>query len=174
MACNHYAHPIDLLPVVDLNAETVVRIDGTDRLPAPKIPSEPVNYHRDLVKNNTYLPSSFRPAPAPLNVTQPEGPSFTVEGNLVKWQGWEVRIGFNYREGLVLHDATFGGKMVMRRGSLVEMAVPYADPHPPFHRKCAFDVGDYGTEASDSHSSDPTPAIIENYAHDSCKIKSNL
>lgn len=21
-------------------------------------------------------------------------------------------------------------------------AVPYADPHPPFHRKCAFDVGD--------------------------------
>lgn len=28
--------------------------------------------------------------------------------------------------------------------SLVEMAVPYADPHPPFQRKCAFDVGDYG------------------------------
>eukprot|EP00737_Agarophyton_chilense_P003901 gb/GEZJ01004711.1/.p1 GENE.gb/GEZJ01004711.1/~~gb/GEZJ01004711.1/.p1 ORF type:complete len:364 (-),score=39.21 gb/GEZJ01004711.1/:104-1195(-) len=24
------------------------------------------------------------------------------------------------------------------------MAVPYADAHPPFERKCAFDVGDYG------------------------------
>ena len=24
------------------------------------------------------------------------------------------------------------------------MAVPYADPNPPFERKCAFDVGDYG------------------------------
>ena len=26
--------------------------------------------------------------------------------------------------------------------STVLQAVPYADPHPPFHRKCAFDVGD--------------------------------
>jgi primary-amine oxidase len=24
------------------------------------------------------------------------------------------------------------------------MAVPYADPNPPYTRKCAFDVGDYG------------------------------
>eukprot|EP00282_Hemiselmis_andersenii_P036548 CAMPEP_0169427548 /NCGR_PEP_ID=MMETSP1042-20121227/835_1 /TAXON_ID=464988 /ORGANISM="Hemiselmis andersenii, Strain CCMP1180" /LENGTH=660 /DNA_ID=CAMNT_0009537625 /DNA_START=22 /DNA_END=2005 /DNA_ORIENTATION=- len=144
MACNHYAHPIDLLPVVDLNAEKVIRIDGSERMPPPKIPSEPVNYHRDLVKNNTYLPSKFRDAPAALNVTQPDGPSFVVDGNVVKWQGWDFRVGFNYREGLVIHDASFQGKMVLRRGSLVEMAVPYADPHPPFQRKCAFDVGDYG------------------------------
>jgi Cu2+-containing amine oxidase len=33
---------------------------------------------------------------------------------------------------------------IMHRGSLVEMAVPYGDPHEPFTRKCAFDVGDYG------------------------------
>ena len=72
------------------------------------------------------------------------GPSFEVDGRVVKWQGWEFRVGFNYREGLVLHDVEFNGKSVMRRGSLVEMAVPYADPHPPFQRKCAFDVGDYG------------------------------
>ena len=32
---NHYAHPIDILPVVDLNTQTVVRIDGLDREPAP-------------------------------------------------------------------------------------------------------------------------------------------
>ena len=40
----------------------------------------------------------------PLNVTQPEGPSFTVEGNLVRWQKWHIRISFNAREGLVLHN----------------------------------------------------------------------
>ncbi|MCU0566594.1 MAG: hypothetical protein MUF49_08360, partial [Oculatellaceae cyanobacterium Prado106] len=27
-----------------------------------------------------------------------------MEGNLVKWQKWEFRVGFNYREGLVLHQ----------------------------------------------------------------------
>jgi hypothetical protein len=26
-----------------------------------------------------------------------EGPSFTVEGGLVKWQKWQLRVGFNYR-----------------------------------------------------------------------------
>ena len=31
---------------------------------------------------------------------------------------------------------------IVHRASLVEMAVPYADTHAPFHRKCAFDVGD--------------------------------
>ena len=29
---------------------------------------------------------------------------------------------------------------VLHRASLVEMCVPYADPNPPYQRKCAFDV----------------------------------
>ena len=29
---------------------------------------------------------------------------------------------------------------VLHRMSLVEMCVPYADPNPPYQRKCAFDV----------------------------------
>ena len=48
------------------------------------------------------------------------------------------------REGLVLQDVKFNNRSVMNKGSLVEMAVPYGDPRPPFSRKCAFDVGDYG------------------------------
>ena len=39
----------------------------------------------------------------PLNVVQPEGPSFTVDGNMVFWQKWSMRVSFNYSEGLVLH-----------------------------------------------------------------------
>jgi len=27
-----------------------------------------------------------------------------VEGNLIRWQKWNIRHSFNYREGLVLHD----------------------------------------------------------------------
>lgn len=81
-------------------------------------------------------------------MVQPEGASWTLEGNLIKWQKWHVRMSFNYREGLVLHDIGYedGGRVrpIIHRMSLVEMAVPYADPNPPYTRKCAFDVGDYG------------------------------
>ena len=40
----------------------------------------------------------------PLDVVQPEGPSFSVNGNEVSWQKWNFRVSFNYREGLVLHN----------------------------------------------------------------------
>lgn len=33
---------------------------------------------------------------------------------------------------------------VMHRASTVEIIVPYGDPRAPFHKKCAFDVVDYG------------------------------
>lgn len=142
---NHYAHPIDILPVVDLNSETVVKIDGLDR-PAPKIPTASVNYHRDLLSTNSYLQTTWRDNTLKtLNVVQPDGPSFTVsDTNLVEWQKWKFRVGFNYREGLVLHDVEYDGRSVVKRAALVEMAVPYGDPRPPYTRKCAFDVGDYG------------------------------
>jgi primary-amine oxidase len=141
---NHYAHPIDIVPVVDLNARKVVTINGMDR-PPREIPTASVQYHRDLLSTNSYLESSWRQERlAALDVVQPEGPSFKVTGNHVEWQKWTFRVGFNPREGLVLHELAYDGRPVLHRASLVEMAVPYADPHPPYQRKCAFDVGDYG------------------------------
>src|SRR5690606_1430063 len=43
----------------------------------------------------------------PLHVTQPEGPSFTLDGNLVQWQNWSLRVGFNHREGMTLHTVRY-------------------------------------------------------------------
>ena len=48
-----------------------------------------------------------RPAPhhaAPIEITQPEGPSFTLDGHALRWQDWSMRIGFDAREGLTLHQ----------------------------------------------------------------------
>lgn len=127
MEDNHYAHPIDILPIVDLNSKSLVRIDGLDRTPAPKIPQTSVQYHRNLLSTNEYLAKDWRkPGLANLDIVQPDGPSFAVsDGNLVEWQNWTFRVGFNYREGLVLHDVCFDGRSVLKRGALVEMAVPY-------------------------------------------------
>lgn len=33
---------------------------------------------------------------------------------------------------------------IIHRASTVEIIVPYGDPRAPFHKKCAFDVVDYG------------------------------
>ncbi|GBF99493.1 copper amine oxidase [Raphidocelis subcapitata] len=141
---NEYAHPLDVVPIVDLNAGEVIDIESYPT-PPRAIPRAPGNYHRRLLER------PFREAPKPLHVTQPEGPSFTVDGWRVDWQGWDFRIGFNGREGLVLYDVCYtdpqeGGRRrpVVHRASIVEMAVPYADPSPPYNRKCAFDAGDYG------------------------------
>lgn len=110
---------------MDLNGRTVVDISGLDRTPAPKIPTDSVNYHRDLLETNSYLQTVWRHETLKaLNVTQPDGPSFTVsDGNQVTWQKWSFRVGFNYREGLVLHNVRFDGRSVLSRASLVEMAV---------------------------------------------------
>lgn len=149
---NAYAHPLDALPVVDLDTRQVVDLGiqgSTESLDKLEAPRDNYNYHPTLVGGNC-LPGTLSQeregfsVPKPLEIVQPEGPSFKVEGHLVKWDKWKLRVGFNHREGLVLHDVRYDGDLVLWRGSLVEMAVPYADPEPPFHRKCAFDVGDYG------------------------------
>ncbi|WIA30543.1 hypothetical protein OEZ86_000626 [Tetradesmus obliquus] len=137
---NAYAHPLDLVALVDMLQKCVVAIDKHSK--APQIPASDSNYHAEL------FPGPWRQDIKPLNVLQPEGPSFSVDGMAVSWQKWSFRVGFNYREGLVLHQLSYndGGKQrpVLHRASLVEMAVPYGDPREPFQRKCAFDVGDYG------------------------------
>lgn len=139
---NCYAHPLDMVPIVDLNLKRVVQIDKPYGDSPPPIPSLNINYHRDLCERPP------RSGLKPLDIIQPDGPSWTITGNLIDWQKWSIRISFNYREGLVLHNVAYNDagnlRPILHRASLVEMAVPYAAPQSPFIRKCAFDVGDYG------------------------------
>lgn len=91
------------------------------------------------------LPNGVRKDVKPLNVSQPEGPSFVVtDDSLVEWQKWRFRVSFNPREGAVLHDIHYDGRSVLYRLAISEMTVPYADARAPFHRKQAFDFGDGG------------------------------
>ena len=64
------------------------------------------------------------------------------------WQNWSLRIGFNHREGMVLHTVGYddGGRIrsVAHRLSFAEMVVPYRDPTPDHYRRTAFDIGEWG------------------------------
>jgi primary-amine oxidase len=136
-----YAHHVTgLHPVVDLNAMTLLELEDSldDAVDAANVMGE-------------YLPRLI-PTPLrsvkPLEVSQPLGVDFTLEGRLLRWQGWELRLGFNYREGLVLHQVGYrdAGRLrpVAHRLSFAEMIVPYRDASPDHYRRTAFDIGEWG------------------------------
>ena len=136
---NGYARPIEgLSVVVDLNKMDVLRIDDYGIVP---LPPNPGNYGAEFVKD-------FRQDLKPLEITQPEGPSFSVDGYAVAWQKWRLRVGFTPREGLVLHDIGYEDqgrvRPVMYRAALSDMVVPYGEPGKDHYRKNAFDAGEYG------------------------------
>ncbi len=137
---NGYAHPVEgVMAWVDLNKMEVVHLEDTGKV---AVPSEPGNYAA------RYMAGTFREAPKPLEVIQPEGPSFSVDGRQVEWLGWSFRIGFTAREGLVLHQIGYRDqgrlRSIVHRASVSEMVVPYSDPHINIARRNAFDVGEYG------------------------------
>ncbi|MFO0798523.1 MAG: primary-amine oxidase [Gemmataceae bacterium] len=139
---NGYVRPIEgLRPVVDLNTMTVLRVEEHGRWP---LPPGSCNYAADRV-------GRLRTDIKTLEITQPDGPSFEVEGHSVRWQKWRFVIGFNAREGLTLHHLRYDDdgkeRSVLYRASLTEMVVPYGDPGPTQRRKNAFDVGEYGMGA---------------------------
>ena len=67
-----------------------------------------------------------------------------MQGREVSWQKWSFRVGFNPREGLVLHTVGYDGRPVLYRASIAEMMVPYADPKASSYHKNVFDLGEYG------------------------------
>ena len=75
---------------------------------------------------------------------RPAGVSFTLDGHALSWQNWTLRLGFNHREGLVLHTLGFAGRSIAHRISVAEMVVPYRDPSPDHYRRTAYDVGEWG------------------------------
>ena len=138
-ADNGYAHPIEgIRPVVDLNLMKVIRVEEHGVWP---LPPNPGNYSTEKIKQH-------RTDIKPLVITQPEGPSFSLESSHISWQNWDFVIGFNAREGLTIHHVRYSDKgkkrPILYRGSLTEMVVPYGDPTPTQARKNAFDVGEYG------------------------------
>ena len=141
---NYYAHPVEgLHALIDVSTLEVLKVEdhfeqNGDYIPVPRTP---LNYDAELL-------SDFRPPSAPLDVVQPDGPGFRVHGNKVSWENWDFRVGFNGREGLVLHTVGYSHKgrrrPILYRASIAEMVVPYGTPERSHYRKNVFDSGEIG------------------------------
>ncbi|GAU21339.1 hypothetical protein TSUD_189260 [Trifolium subterraneum] len=141
---NGYARPVEGIHVlVDMQNMVVLEFEDRKLVPLPQ--ADPLrNYTSGETRGGV-----DRSDVKPLQIIQPDGPSFRVNGNFVQWQKWNFRIGFTPREGLVVYsvayiDGSRGRRPVAHRLSFVEMVVPYGDPNDPHYRKNAFDAGEDG------------------------------
>lgn len=153
---NRYAHPVEGLSVlIDVDRMQVVEVVDHGVVPTPEHLG---NYIPELVTGqiegytgNVGEYDRPREDLRPIEIIQPDGPSFTVDGHQVTWQKWRLRIGYTQREGLVLHQVGYldGGRLrpILYRASISELYVPYGDPNPAQRVKNAFDVGEGGIGA---------------------------
>lgn len=134
-----YGRPVEgVVVLVDLTRMEVIKVEDFGVTPLPpaanNVTEELVGPPREDLK--------------PLEISQPEGPSFEIRGHHIAWQKWSIRFGFTPREGLVLHTVSYRDKgrdrRILYRASLSEMLVPYGDPSPTHNRKSVFDVGEDG------------------------------
>ena len=134
---NPYAHPVSGLKfVVDLNTMELLEVEDTPSAGFPEVQGEYVPKHVPGLQQRTDL--------KPLDIRQPDGVSFRLDGNELSWQGWRLRLGFGYREGVILHRVSYGGRSIAHRISFAEMVVPYRDPTPDHVRRTAYDIGEWG------------------------------
>ncbi|CAN6713798.1 unnamed protein product [Malus baccata var. baccata] len=141
---NGYARPVEgIYILVDMQNMVVIKFEDRKLVPLP--PADPLRNYTPGETRGGVDRSDIKP----LQIIQPEGPSFRVNGYFVEWQKWNFRIGFTPREGLVIYSVAYvdgnrGRRPVAHRLSFVEMVVPYGDPNDPHYRKNAFDAGEDG------------------------------
>ena len=139
---NPYGHPVSGLKIiVDMNTNEVLDIEDHHDFGFPDVQ---VEYDPAVsgIAERTDL--------KPLEITQPEGVSFSLDGNELRWQNWTMRLGFNFREGPVIYQVSFDDPItgatrdIAYRMSFAEMVVPYRDASYDHYRRTAFDIGEWG------------------------------
>lgn len=145
---NAYARPVEnLIITVDLDNNEIVDVKDTGVV---ELPPKNGNYTAERITDPENSPhfEKVRERMNPIHITQPEGPSFVIDGHNLEWANWKLQVGFTAREGLVLHTISYNDRGTQRpvlyRASLAEMYVPYGDPADTHWNKNVFDEGEYG------------------------------
>ena len=131
---NGYARPIHgLIAHVDITAGEVVAVEDNGVVPMPEASG------RFDAPNQVATRSDLKE----LAITQPDGPSFEIDGYRVRWQGYEFRVDIHPVNGLVLHQLSLNERPILYRAALSEMVVPYGDSDPMHRWKHVLDASEY-------------------------------
>jgi primary-amine oxidase len=137
---NPYARPIEnLRAAVDLDTLEVVEVRDGDVVPLSTSDGNFIEERPD---------APYRDDLKALEIVQPDGVSFALDGHVLSWQRWRLHVALHPVDGLVLSDVRYrdGDRLrrIMHRAALAEMVVPYGDPHDGFYWRTYFDAGEYG------------------------------
>ena len=137
---NFYSRPVEgIVATVDLTKNAVVEI-WDDEDPAPI-----ASGYKELSKEAN---APLDPKLKPIQIKQPDGPSFKIEGQEITWHNWKFRYAMDPLQGLQLYHIRYKVEGVERsviyKISLAEMLVPYGAPRKAWTFRNAFDVGEYG------------------------------
>src|SRR5580698_9710254 len=134
---HHWGRAIEgVFILADLTSEKVQKVIDND--PVPMSPGD-INYEEGE--------ATPRAGTKPLLVTQPLGPSYTIDKGEVVWQNWHFRFRLDPRVGPVINLVRYqdGDRLrsVMYEGSLSEMYVPYMDPDDGWNSRAFLDAGEF-------------------------------
>jgi primary-amine oxidase len=120
------------------NMTTEKILDVIDHAPVP-LPRGDINFEE--------AEATPREGTKPLLITQPLGPSFTIQHGEVTWQNWHFRFRLDPRVGPVVNLVRYqDGKdlrSILYEGSLSEMYVPYMDPDLGWSTRAFVDAGEF-------------------------------
>ncbi|KAI9623240.1 hypothetical protein H4Q26_014736 [Puccinia striiformis f. sp. tritici PST-130] len=155
---NLYAHPLDMVVIVDVLAQKVVHVDfPAHRIPGPQLSSgttlPPPKQTTDKEINDQDIRVALQHSGR--DRIHPPLQKFDYLPHLLNLNSlernhepWKMRDDLKPLHVVQPEGVSFimEGRVrpLFYRLSLAEMVVPYAAPESPHHRKFAFDVGEYG------------------------------
>ncbi|PIN08183.1 Copper amine oxidase [Handroanthus impetiginosus] len=140
---NFYMRPIEGIKAT-VNLDQMKIVDYHDRLMIP-VPKADGTDYRESVQN-----PPFDTRIKGMTILQPDGPSFTLDGNHVRWANWDFHLALDMRVGPVISLASIYDhemrkhRRVMYRGYISEMFVPYQDMGDEWYTKTFLDAGEFG------------------------------
>lgn len=86
-----------LIVIVDATNQRIFKVVDEYCVPLPFLIPDPVAY--DTMQHKLSM--------NPINITQPMGPSFNIEGNEIEWDNWKLKYNYHPRTGVQLYDIKY-------------------------------------------------------------------
>lgn len=137
-ARNAWARRVEgLVVVMDMHTQEILEVADDEIAPVPPGRAE---FDAGSV-------GPLRPLPGSLEVRQPSGPGFTLDGHVVTWDKWRFHVASDARVGTVVSTVTWHDgeqvRPVLYQGHLSEIFVPYMDPRRDWYVRTFIDAGEY-------------------------------
>lgn len=125
-----------LTAIVDVSSNEVIEISDDEVVP---VATTTADYDAATIGERNF--------PTSIELSQPDGPSFRLRGNVVEWDQWRFHVRSDQRVGTIISQLTWrgdaGSRAVMYEGSLSEIFVPYMDPRRDWYTRTLLDAGEY-------------------------------